>query len=325
MIPVLPSVKALAGVDRCMTHAGWSGYVDGTRERVRSTLTAELRVLDLPGRMIPSLVSAGQVNRGVLTILVGEALGAGDGTVLIRMATAIELVHRASVIHDDIQDGDRLRRGVPTFHVSHGLPIAVAVSDVLLSHALVVAGRFPDPGFLLDVVATYQRMSRGQLMDFVGTAGIADSDWTLPSRLKTGSLVELAFRSGARGAGVDPAGLDEWSAIGQLCGSAFQLINDVRNARNEEDRGAIASSDLAEGRFSSVRLAAEAMIGGSPLDEPGHLETVCAIVEEEAGRRMAEAAHRMAETGPDGLAGRILTLLTTPDAAARFTLQDPER
>ncbi len=307
--------------------AAWQGYIDAIRDRIRAALRAEVDALSFPGRMLVLLTGSGQVNRGVLTTLVGQAgtpfsgeeAGSDPDGVLTRLAVLVELVHRASVIHDDIQDGDLLRRGVPTFHVAEGVPMAIAVADVLLSRAFTLAEEVGIAAVLEDTIATYQRMSRGQLMDFAGLDDVPGADWTLPSELKTGSLVELAFRCGAHAAGTASDLADAWGEVGRLCGSAFQMVNDLRNVRAQEDRQATVT-DLAAGRFSAIRLYSEQVFGENPADSPGRLAAVCDAVEQEVHRRMAAATGLLASISPPGFASRVLTILTSSSASMRFAL-----
>jgi len=308
-----------------MDSGGWTDYVETKREQVRAELRHELRALALPALVVPALADAGQVNRGVLTVLVAEALGASGAAVATGFGVVAELIHRASVIHDDIQDHDHVRRGVPTFHVAFGLPPAIAVADVLLAGAFAKMLEHGDAGATAAVVRTYHAMAHGQLMDISGPLDGAAPDWARPAELKTGALVELAFDLGARASQAPPHVVRDWAGVGRLCGSAFQLINDVRNARDEEDRATIAASDLAHGRFSSVRLYAEYVLGARSPWPADVIEAACQAVEQEARRRMEAAHGEILRIGPTGFASGILSVLTAPKPSAAFTLQDPAR
>jgi geranylgeranyl pyrophosphate synthase len=308
-----------------MVMGGWTDYVETKRAQVRAGLREELDDLDLPPSVVPALADAGQVNRGVLTLLIGEALGAADSTGATALGVVLELVHRASVIHDDIQDHDRVRRGVATFHVAFGVPMAIAVADVLLSRALAMVVDRGDPDVVADTVTTFRGMARGQLMDIAGPPPGVVTSWTVPAELKTGSLIALAFTFGARSAGAADGVVRAWSRVGALCGSAFQLINDVRNARHQENRTAVAASDLVYGRYSAVRLYAEHTLGARAPWSADLIEIACEAVELEAHRRLGEAHETVLRIGPAGFAADILTVLTEPKASATFTLQDPGR
>ncbi|WP_157751618.1 polyprenyl synthetase family protein [Actinoplanes derwentensis] len=293
------------------------------RDRVRAAMRADLANTVIPGRMLSRLVDAGQVNRAVLTMLVAEAHAAAESPMLDRLAVMVELIHRASVIHDDIQDDDRLRRGRPTLHIAEGLPVAIGVADVLLSRAFVLARETGSPAVVADTLKTYADMAHGQLMDFVGLDAASAADWTLPSRLKTGALAELAFRYGAHAGGAGPGSVRAWGLVGQLCGSAFQLFNDLRNARAEENRGDVAS-DLDSGRFSAVRLYARHAFGADPHGDQERLTAACEAVEAEAHRRLAEAHELLDGIAPEGFGARVLSVLTTPAPGSEFTLRDPD-
>ncbi|MGE4094637.1 MAG: polyprenyl synthetase family protein [Candidatus Binatia bacterium] len=91
------------------------------------------------------LVSAGGKRvRPAVAILVFRACGGGDPTAIVDIATALELVHSASLLHDDIIDGGELRRGKPSAYCRFGLPNTLVAGDFLFGRAFALCGRFEE-------------------------------------------------------------------------------------------------------------------------------------------------------------------------------------
>jgi geranylgeranyl pyrophosphate synthase len=209
-------------------------------------------------------VSAGHRTRGVACLLACESVG-GPWQSAVSLSTAIELAHKASIIHDDIADGDEIRRERVTIHKKYGIPMALAVSDFLLSSALKQAQSLsPLDGKHLNLfIKTFYSMATGQLNDVAG--GIFEKpetkEWGSNHLLKTGSLAALPFEAGAIVGGGSAHEVKTLNAFGSSVGLAFQLINDTRSLLDLDNGRTGLSSDLRNAKITPLvswaRLAAE--------------------------------------------------------------------
>ena len=163
-------------------------------------------------------------------------------------------MHRASVIIDDIEDEDTLRRGQPCLHVLVGQQRALAISDLLLSASL---ARFQALGtrYLNEVIIAYADMAKGQAID-VGALTFENTRLDEPAILKTGSLIRMCFRLGALTAGFSEEEVTLCGDIGMHLGCVFQLQNDVNNFTGEDPRNLTHGSDVERGNVNSIVLAA---------------------------------------------------------------------
>ncbi len=137
---------------------------------------------------------------------------------------SVECFHKASLIHDDIQDASRTRYGVPTVWVEYGVPLAIAAGDWLLAHGmeLVAGADFPNRAEMTDLVArTILKLCEGQGDELAGLG-----DYVSVCERKTGSLFALAAGLGALAAGADPGPYCEW---GLVYGVLFQIRDDIRD------------------------------------------------------------------------------------------------
>ena len=135
---------------------------------------------------------------------------------------AVECFHKASLIHDDIQDSSTTRYGMPTVWVDYGVPLAIAAGDWLLAHGmrLVAEAGFPNGAEMLGLVAsTILSLCEGQGDELSG-----DGDYLSICERKTGSLFALAAGLGALAAGADPEPYCEW---GRVYGVLFQVNDDI--------------------------------------------------------------------------------------------------
>ena len=141
---------------------------------------------------------------------------------LSALMEAIECFHKASLVHDDIQDGDEERYGRPTVWVQYGVPAAIAVGDWLVAHgyALIAESGFANAAEMLAATArSHVRLSEGQGDELLGS-----TDYLSICERKTGEAFALAAALGALASGADPAPYREW---GLVFGVLFQIRDDL--------------------------------------------------------------------------------------------------
>lgn len=210
-------------------------------------LSAAMRYAVIPGgaRIRPKLCHA-----------VAGACGADDPALVDAAATSIELLHCASLVHDDLPcfDNADTRRGKPSVHRAFGQPLAVLTGDALIVLAfelLARAGRAA-PGRLADLTLIVARSVGGPTGIVAGQAWECEQalDLSQYHREKTGSLFVAATMAGAAAAGYQA---DGWRALGDYIGEAFQVADDIKDVLAKDgDIGKPAGRDAALGRPNVV-------------------------------------------------------------------------
>jgi geranylgeranyl diphosphate synthase type II len=191
-----------------------------------------------------------------LCFAVAHACGPVDPAIVDAAAAAIELLHCASLVHDDLPcfDDAATRRGRPSVHAAFGEPLAVLAGDALivLAFETVVRAASGAPALLPGLLLT---IGRAAGMPFGISAGQAWEcepvvDLAHYHRAKTGALFVAATAAGAITAGADP---DIWRDFGEYMGQAYQVADDIRDAvSSASELGKPVHQDTALGRPSAV-------------------------------------------------------------------------
>ncbi|MDD5306978.1 MAG: polyprenyl synthetase family protein [Deltaproteobacteria bacterium] len=239
------------------------GPVDLERHLVDSCLAAPGRVkdacrhiLDAPGKRI----------RPVVCMLAYKAMR-GQGRAPADLAVACELLHNATLLHDDVIDEGDVRRGRPAARVVYGNAISVLGGDYLLMKTVeIVSAR--GPRMMAELVATLRELVDGEVTQ-LGQRGSAETSTAEYFRIiegKTASLFRFAAASGALAAGADAGACERIGLYGWHIGVAFQVIDDVLDmTATPEVLGKTLLSDIGEGKMTlPVILAARE----SPLVKP---------------------------------------------------------
>jgi geranylgeranyl diphosphate synthase type I len=199
--------------------------------------------------------SGGKRMRPLLGLLAYASI-AGDHRRALPGAAAVELGHNFSLVHDDIEDGDRERRHRPTLWAIHGVPQAINAGDTLLSLSRIALHRLTELGFSDAVVLRLMRLydetclalCEGQYID------IATSESDAPMSVehyfdmigrKTAALIAAAIEAGAVLATDDEAVIRRYRAFGWALGIAFQLNDDLLGIWGAERTTGKAPSDVA--------------------------------------------------------------------------------
>ena len=192
-----------------------------------------------------STIAAG--GKRLRPLLVFLAAGDADGEGLVRAATAVELVHSATLVHDDVLDAAALRRGVPTVWSSAGREAATATGDLLFARAfaeLARNGSVEEVRVLSDASCALAEGELRQRAD-AWNAAVAVERYLERCELKTARLFEAACRLGALESTGDP---DAMGAFGRRIGLAFQLLDDVLDVSGPASRtGKHRGTDLLDG------------------------------------------------------------------------------
>ena len=177
---------------------------------------------------VEDIVKGGKRLRGVLCILTCESLG-GKTEDAIDAAVAIELIHSASLTHDDIIDEDKERRGKPVYYITHGIKKAVLVPHMLCSHAFYTLHKY---GTKAMEVASYiwSKVVEGEVYDV-----LAMKPYEQIALLKSGGLFSIATVLGAIAADAhkeDQGIIDLCKEYGEKLGLAYQIADDYVDCMN---------------------------------------------------------------------------------------------
>lgn len=184
----------------------------------------------------------------------------------LNLAIVYEIFHTASLVHDDIMDHARERRGKPTLHAKYGMGPAIIVGDLMLSRCYSLVGR----------AANSRHISKTQLLALLQTIGETGENCCLGQmddmemarrrqygsiekylhmvELKTGSLIEGAVKGGALGAGAPPARVAAIGRFGRALGMAFQIIDDLLDLLGGADANKSVMNDLAQGKATPMLI-----------------------------------------------------------------------
>jgi geranylgeranyl diphosphate synthase type II len=193
--------------------------------------------------------------RPTLCLAVAEACGEDALDLIDAYASAVELIHCASLVHDDLPafDNAQMRRGKPSVHAAFGEGIALLAGDALIVIAFETLARAggAQPHRLAPLVLTLARAAGSPFGIAAGQAFEAEPNVPLDRyhAAKTGALFIAATAGGAIAAGADPG---PWRLLGDRLGAAYQIADDLYDACQEGDAGKPQGRDAALGRPNLV-------------------------------------------------------------------------
>jgi geranylgeranyl pyrophosphate synthase len=249
------------------------------------------------GPDVESPVSGGQTDRAL-------AGGGGGEEHLVRAAAAVELVHSATLVHDDVIDGAQLRRGHPTVVADAGRRAAIATGDLLFSRAFAELARNESIAQLRALSDASSALAAGELLqrEDAYARHVAVERYLRRCELKTAALFEAACRLGALVAGerADPpataALAEDLGAFARRIGLAFQLLDDVLDVSGPVERtGKARGTDLLDGTvtlpliLARERDAGLAQVDLATLSGPGPAGELCDRIAATGALREARA------------------------------------
>jgi geranylgeranyl pyrophosphate synthase len=198
-----------------------------------------------------TLAAGGKRLRPLLVLL---CAGADGGEEAVRAAAAIELVHMATLVHDDVLDDAPLRRGLPTVVASSGRRRAFGVGDLLFSRAFALLAEHGDGRAVSLLARASVALAEGELSQRHDAfdAGISEERYLDRCRLKTATLFECACLIGRD--------VEALGVFGAQIGLAFQLLDDVLDVTGPVERtGKARGTDLLDGTVTLPLIAAAAI------------------------------------------------------------------
>ena len=203
--------------------------LDAGLQRIETSLESNLHFGDAHTDTIARyLFEAGGKRVRPLLALITAEYGDSAHTDIIMGAQVLELIHLATLYHDDVMDDADLRRGVPTTHVVWDNSVAIITGDLLLARASSLASTLGDDMVRLHA-ATFERLCLGQLHETTGPQGDADpiAHYLQVLSDKTGSLIASSAVVGLMTSGAPREFFEPLREYGEKVGVAFQIIDDV--------------------------------------------------------------------------------------------------
>ncbi|MFQ5995808.1 MAG: octaprenyl diphosphate synthase [Acidiferrobacterales bacterium] len=224
---------------------------DGLRavnDEIHVRLRSEVALINQLGAYI--INSGGKRLRPIVVLLSGDAFNYA-GRDHIQLATIIEFIHTATLLHDDVVDASEMRRGQSTANAIWGNEASVLVGDFLYSRAFEMIVELDNMRVMEILAKTTNLIAEGEVMQLLSChePGTTEADYIQVIRCKTAKLFEAAAQLGAVVAGQDRDMEAAMAHYGLHLGTAFQLIDDVLDySKDSRALGKNIGDDLAEGK-----------------------------------------------------------------------------
>jgi len=308
--PPPASLSASAVFARLQPHmAALDGFL---REQV-AAFEPEIRemadyCIDTSGKRIrPTLVflSAWRAEGGDVPL--------GDGA-LVRAAAVVELVHLATLVHDDIMDEAELRRSRETASRKFGPVAAVLLGDALFAHALHLAAQFPTTEVCERVSESTRRVCAGEIVQTMrrGSARVSREDYWRIIDLKTAELFRVSCFLGARLSGAPADYVEAATQFGRHLGVAYQIYDDLADFFGDEARiGKTLGTDFASGKLTLPLLALAECLSEAERGD---------LLAEIGGARPGQIGRRLAQMREYGIFEKVAAEVEAEIAAAERVL-----
>ena len=296
--------------------------LEAVNQLIVDELGSEVALIEEIGRYL--IKAGGKRLRPVVALL--AARGCGDpGQRHIALAAVVELIHTATLLHDDVVDTSELRRGRSTANHEYGNAASVLVGDFLYSRAFQLMVRIGDMKVMRVLADTTNTISEGEVQQLLnaGNPDLDSADYAEVIRKKTAVLFQAAAETGALLCGAATHLVAALRGYGHHLGMAFQLIDDVLDYQADAGQlGKNLGDDLAEGKMTLplIRTLAEAspaqakIIRSAITARSGDLAAIATLV------RAGGALDFTRDRARDHAAQARAALGALPDSPAREAL-----
>ena len=245
---------ALSKLGQTLTALEILELVKSDLERVEREINLEsVASVDAVTTIARYLQSGGGKRLRPILVLLASKLVGGVTDSSIRMAAVVEMIHTATLVHDDVIDTAKTRRGLPSSNTIWGNHTCVLAGDWLYMQAFHVALRERNFHVLDLLIALTQMMVEGELLqlELIGKINISEADYMELVDRKTASLFSACAKLGALTGGADEATEARMGEFSWNLGIAFQLVDDVLDfTSHEKVLGKPVGSDLREGKVT---------------------------------------------------------------------------
>lgn len=240
------------------------GFVE---KKLRDIFSSDTRVIPMIGEHI---IRGGGKRLRPLFLLMSSELANYRGEDRILLASIIEAIHTASLLHDDVVDGAELRRGKPSAHVIWSNKIVILVGDFLYANALRLAVLQRNQRIMEALSEATTAMTEGEILQLNRAADpdITEDEYYRIISAKTGALISAACRIGGILGGITQEKVDALSRFGLKTGMAFQMVDDILDYMAEEKGlGKKLGKDLEEGKITMPLIYLLKMANNGEKDE----------------------------------------------------------
>ena len=193
----------------------------------------------------------GKRMRPILILLMTKSFGKVT-PVAQYAAVGLELLHTASLVHDDVVDESGERRGQASVNASYNNKVAVLVGDYILSTALLSIARTNDCDIVCDLAELGRTLSNGEILQLTNivNTNFSEEVYFEVIRQKTAALFESCAVIGAKAGGADKQAVEAARAFGRNVGIIFQIRDDIFDYYQSADLGKPTGNDMAEGKLT---------------------------------------------------------------------------
>jgi len=317
----------VAGID--FGDAAFAATVRDGVGRIEQLMDTELHSADavMTDSLTYLLKAGGKRFRPLFTVLAAQ-IGPDPEAAEVTIAGAvIELVHLATLYHDDVMDEAEVRRGTPTANVRWGNNVAILAGDYLFATASRLVSRL-GPDAVRLIAETFAQLVTGQMREGRGAAEGADpvEHYLKVVYEKTACLISAAGEFGAMFSGADPDQVQRLSRLGGIVGTAFQISDDIIDIDSEAgESGKLPGTDVREGvhtlpmvyalREPGPEAARLRELLAGPIDDDDAVAEALALLRASPG--MAKAKNFLS----DYAAQARQELAPLPDVPGRYALQ----
>jgi geranylgeranyl pyrophosphate synthase len=281
---------------------------------------------DLAAAMDLLISAGGKRIRPALTILTGKMFGASHEA-LISMATAIEMLHTATLVHDDLIDGALLRRGMPTLNARWAPGATVLTGDFIFSRAAKLAADTDSVAVMKLFSRTLTIIVNGEIAQLLTSRCKADRE-AYQQRIyaKTASLFEISAQTAALIARTPESEMEIMRHYGYEVGLAFQIIDDILDFIGDQATvGKPVGSDLRQGIVTLPVLEYVDTHPGSPFSKP--LREGTCLDNEQIDRlveavRKSDAIQRSHQEAVEHVERSLQSLRRLPATSERYALEE---
>ena len=227
------------------------GDLEQVEQRISAESVASVGAVTAIGRYLQS--SGGKRLRPALVLISSRLIGNGSGSTAIELGAVVELIHAATLVHDDVIDAAETRRGRPSSNVKWGNHTCVLAGDWLYMQAFQIALRERNFQILDLLIGLTQMMVEGELIQLerIGCIGVTEADCMELVDRKTACLFSVCARLGAIAGHADAASQEKLGEYAWNLGMAFQLVDDVLDfTAREKTLGKPVGGDLREGKVT---------------------------------------------------------------------------
>jgi heptaprenyl diphosphate synthase len=292
-------------------------------------MDGELRGADpvMTESLLHLFTAGGKRFRPLFTVLSAQTGPNPDSEEVTVAGAVVEMIHLATLYHDDVMDEAEVRRGAPSANARWGNNVAILAGDYLLATASRLVSRL-GPVAVRIVADTFAQLVTGQMRETRGAPEGADliEQYLKVVDEKTGCLIGAAGRFGGMFSGADDEQVERLSRLGSIVGTAFQIADDIIDIGSESDEsGKVPGTDVREGVRTLPMLYALADSGpdaerlrqllAGPVSDDAEVAEALTLLRESAG--MAKAKEVLAQYA----AQARHELAQLPDVAGRRALE----